>query len=119
MNTQTGGIQQLLQAEKKAREKIEEARKGKQRRLKQAKQEAAAEIEAFKLEREREFKAHEARTLGSRTDSEKLVQEETRQRLSELSGSVRQNKEQAIRRLLTLLFDVQPRLHENFSRGKM
>uniref|UniRef100_A0A1I8GCF6 Lipase domain-containing protein n=1 Tax=Macrostomum lignano TaxID=282301 RepID=A0A1I8GCF6_9PLAT len=89
------------------------------RRLKQAKQEAAAEIEAFKLEREREFKAHEARILGSRTDSEKLVQEETRQRLSELSGSVRQNKEQAIRRLLTLLFDVQPRLHENFSRGKM
>ncbi|PAA51337.1 hypothetical protein BOX15_Mlig009743g1 [Macrostomum lignano] len=116
MTTQSGGIQMLLQAEKKAKEKIDEARKNKQRRLKQAKQEAAAEIDTFKKEREREFKEHEARILGSRTDSEKLVQEETRQRLSELETSVGQNKEEAIKRLLELVFDVQPKVHDNFKR---
>ncbi len=49
MASQTQGIQQLLSAEKKAAEKVSEARKRKNRRLKQAKEEAQAEIEAYKV----------------------------------------------------------------------
>lgn len=45
MASQTAGIQQLLAAEKKAAEKINEARKRKAKRLKQANDEAKAEIE--------------------------------------------------------------------------
>ena len=45
MASQTQGIQQLLAAEKRAAEKVSEARKRKNRRLKQAKEEAQAEIE--------------------------------------------------------------------------
>ena len=45
MASQTQGIQQLLVAEKRAAEKVSEARKRKNRRLKQAKEEAQAEIE--------------------------------------------------------------------------
>lgn len=40
MASQTQGIQQLLVAEKRAAEKVAEARKRKNRRLKQAKEEA-------------------------------------------------------------------------------
>ena len=40
MASQTQGIQQLLVAEKRAAEKVSEARKRKNRRLKQAKEEA-------------------------------------------------------------------------------
>ena len=40
MASQTQGIQQLLSAEKRAAEKVAEARKRKNRRLKQAKEEA-------------------------------------------------------------------------------
>ena len=49
MASQTQGIQQLLAAEKRAAEKVSEARKRKNRRLKQAKEEAQAEIERFKF----------------------------------------------------------------------
>jgi len=48
MASQTQGIQQLLAAEKRAAEKINEARKRKNLRLKQAKQEAQAEIEKYR-----------------------------------------------------------------------
>ena len=48
MASQTAGIQQLLVAEKRAAEKVAEARKRKNRRLKQAKEEAQAEIEKYK-----------------------------------------------------------------------
>ena len=51
MASQTQGIQQLLAAEKRAAEKVSEARKRKNRRLKQAKEEAQTEIEKYKSER--------------------------------------------------------------------
>ena len=44
MASQTQGIQQLLVAEKRAAEKVSEARKRKNRRLKQAKEEAQVNI---------------------------------------------------------------------------
>lgn len=72
---QSRGISDLLAAEKKAQELIEEARKrksfsflqmisnarflGKNKRLKDAQNEAKAEIEQFKAERERRYKALE------------------------------------------------------------
>uniref|UniRef100_A0A8C5WQQ0 V-type proton ATPase subunit G n=1 Tax=Laticauda laticaudata TaxID=8630 RepID=A0A8C5WQQ0_LATLA len=59
MASQSQGIQQLLQAEKRAAEKVAEARKRKNRRLKQAKEEAQAEIEQYRLQREKDFKAKE------------------------------------------------------------
>lgn len=48
MASQTAGIQQLLAAEKRAAEKITEARKAKARRLKQAKDEAQGEVEKYR-----------------------------------------------------------------------
>lgn len=48
MAAQTQGIQQLLTAEKRAAEKVNEARKRKARRLKQAKDEAQAEIQKYR-----------------------------------------------------------------------
>lgn len=88
MASQTQGIQQLLAAEKRAAEKVSEARKrnkifsnsndmmtklilihfpiiGKQKRLKQAKEEAQEEIERYRQERERQFKEFEAKVSFS------------------------------------------------------
>ena len=93
MNNQTQGIQQLLLAEKKAAEKVititwftppffiflililspffdlilkvQEARKKKAQRLKQAKDEAKAEIEKFRSERERSFADYRQTHTGS------------------------------------------------------
>lgn len=44
---------------------MQEARKKKARRLKQAKDEATAEIERFRVERERAFREYEKQHMGS------------------------------------------------------
>jgi V-type H+-transporting ATPase subunit G len=89
MASQTQGIQQLLAAEKRAAEKVSEARKrkwkilqclknwkfrkslifhvlGKQKRLKQAKEQAQEEIEKYRQEREKLFKEFEAKVKFSK-----------------------------------------------------
>ncbi|KAA0186021.1 V-type proton ATPase subunit G [Fasciolopsis buskii] len=59
MASRNDGIQLLLQAEKSASDKVNEAKRRKAKRLKEAKVEAQAEIEAERSEMERHFKTIE------------------------------------------------------------
>ncbi|KAK7487254.1 hypothetical protein BaRGS_00021482 [Batillaria attramentaria] len=113
MTSQTQGIQHLLSAEKRAAEKVAEARRRKANRLKQAKREADTEIQAYKEERERLYKDHEARVLGSKGDMESRIEANTRQKIQELNMNVKKNKEQALSKLLGIVLDIKPELHEN------
>ncbi|XP_077986492.1 V-type proton ATPase subunit G-like [Glandiceps talaboti] len=113
MAAQTTGIQQLLQAEKRAAEKVGEARKRKNKRLKQAKEEAQAEIEAYRRERDRQFVEHQEKHLGSKDDKAREVDIETNQRIAELSKSVQTNQEVVMNKLLSLVYDIKPELHQN------
>jgi V-type H+-transporting ATPase subunit G len=56
---QSRGISDLLAAEKKAQDIIDEARKRKNKRLKDAQNEAKSEIEHFKGERDQHYKGAE------------------------------------------------------------
>jgi len=56
---QSRGISDLLAAEKIAQERIEEARKRKNKRLKEAQNEAKSEIENFKGDRDKRYKGLE------------------------------------------------------------
>lgn len=56
---QSRGITDLLAAEKKAQTLIEEARKRKNKRLKDAQNEAKSEVDQFKNEREQQYKGLE------------------------------------------------------------
>ena len=47
---------------------------GKARRLKQAKEEAHAEVEAYRLEREREYKDHERTVKSPRVHNQDVYQ---------------------------------------------
>ncbi|XP_041371221.1 V-type proton ATPase subunit G-like [Gigantopelta aegis] len=113
MASQTAGIQQLLAAEKRAAEKVAEARRRKASRLKQAKKEADTDINAYRTEREKQYKDYEARVLGSRGDMEHKIEEGTRINISELNENVRRNKETALKRLLEIVYDIKPKLHQN------
>ena len=75
MATQSQGIQQLLAAERRAAEKTAEARKRKNRRMKQAKDEAMVEIEKYKSEREAAYKEKEAKQLGSKEGIQAKIEE--------------------------------------------
>ncbi|KAK2120208.1 hypothetical protein P7K49_001594 [Saguinus oedipus] len=139
MASQSQGIQQLLQAEKRAAEKVSEARKRKNRRLKQAKEEAQAEIEQYRLQREKEFKAKEAATqklrplepyrsssnkegtqltksiaLGSHGSCSTEVEKETQEKMTILQTYFRQNRDEVLDNLLAFVCDIRPEIHENY-----
>jgi len=111
---QSTGIQQLLSAEKRAAEKVGEARKRKVKRLKQAKEEATAEIEAYKNEREKLYREHESKIMGSKGDNEARVAEQTRRRIEEANAMIGTNKERAMASLLAVVVSIKPELHKNF-----
>uniref|UniRef100_A0A8C5YG48 V-type proton ATPase subunit G n=1 Tax=Microcebus murinus TaxID=30608 RepID=A0A8C5YG48_MICMU len=106
MASQSQGIQQLLQ-------KVSEARKRKNRLLKQAKEEAQAEIEQYRLQREKEFKAKEASALGSHGSCSTEV-EETQEKMTILQTYFSQNRDEALDNLLAFVCDIQPEIHENY-----
>ncbi|XP_075416491.1 V-type proton ATPase subunit G 1 [Tenrec ecaudatus] len=114
MASQSQGIQQLLQAEKRAAEKVSEARKRKNRRLKQAKEEAQAEIEQYRLQREKEFKAKEAAALGSHGSCSTEVEKETEEKMTLLQTYFRQNRDDVLDSLLKFICDIHPEIHENY-----
>nr|XP_023020672.1 V-type proton ATPase subunit G-like [Leptinotarsa decemlineata] len=93
MASQTQGIQQLLAAEKRAAEKVSEARKRKARRLKQAKEEAQDEIEKYRKERERQFREFEAKHMGSREDVASKIEVDTKRRIEEMNKAIISQKE--------------------------
>ncbi|MBN3323839.1 VATG1 ATPase, partial [Atractosteus spatula] len=114
MASQSQGIQQLLQAEKRAAEKVAEARKRKNRRLKQAKEEAQAEIEQYRLQREKEFKTKEAAALGSHGNSAVEVDKETLDKMQKIQNSYQQNREAVLASLLSLVCEIKPEIHTNY-----
>uniref|UniRef100_A0A6B2F1Y4 V-type proton ATPase subunit G n=2 Tax=Bothriechis TaxID=44726 RepID=A0A6B2F1Y4_BOTNI len=114
MASQSQGIQQLLQAEKRAAEKVAEARKRKNRRLKQAKEEAQAEIEQYRFQREKDFKAKEAAALGSHGSSATEVEQGTHEKMAVLQENFQKNQEEVLNSLLDLIFDIKPEIHANY-----
>ncbi|NXH14064.1 VATG1 ATPase, partial [Bucco capensis] len=114
MASQSQGIQQLLQAEKRAAEKVAEARKRKNRRLKQAKEEAQAEIEQYRLQREKEFKAKEAAALGSHGSCTTEVEKETLEKMSVIQQNFQKNREVVLSQLLALVCEIKPEIHINY-----
>jgi len=113
MAQKSQGIQQLLAAEKKAAELVGEARKRKTKRLKQAKEEAIQEIEQYKQECEAKFKEKQGNEQGA-LDFQKKINEDTVLRMGEMGEMVGMHKDQVILRILDLVYDIQPGLHENY-----
>ncbi|KAH3799524.1 V-type proton ATPase subunit G 1-like [Dreissena polymorpha] len=113
MASQTTGIQQLLAAEKKAADKVAEARKRKGKRLKQAKEEAQAEIEQYRNKREVEYKAYEQSVLGSRGDRERQIERDTDEKIKAIEKNVQKNSPEALSKLLEKVYSIKPELHQN------
>uniref|UniRef100_A0A0B6YRQ5 V-type proton ATPase subunit G n=1 Tax=Arion vulgaris TaxID=1028688 RepID=A0A0B6YRQ5_9EUPU len=113
MAQKTEGIQQLLIAEKKATEKVVDARKRKAIKLKTAKKEADSEINKFKGEKELHFKKLEQEMLGKKSDNEAHIQLQTNQKIKEIDVMLKNNKGPATKAILEALFDITVELHIN------
>uniref|UniRef100_A0A0X3PGK7 V-type proton ATPase subunit G n=1 Tax=Schistocephalus solidus TaxID=70667 RepID=A0A0X3PGK7_SCHSO len=112
---QLDGVSQLQQAKAAATAKIEAARARRIIRLKQAKDEAKLDIDAYKQEREAGLKELEL-TLGqSNTDSDHKIGAFTRYEMSNMQLLYTQNKEAALATLLREVLTVTPSVHRNMS----
>ncbi|CAG9864051.1 unnamed protein product [Phyllotreta striolata] len=111
---QSHGVQQLLAAEKRAADKVTEARKRKARRLKQAKEEAQDEIEKYRKERERQFREFEAKHMGSKEDVASKIEQDTKRRIEDMNKAIQSQKEPVIQSILGLVYDIKPEIHKNF-----
>lgn len=81
---------------------------GKVRRIKQARDEAQAEIENYRKERERQFKEYENLHLGSRDDVAAKIDKNTEQLMIKMEEEVKTNAESVI----LLIFIIQhPQYH--------
>lgn len=114
MASQTQGIQQLLGAEKRAAEKISEARKRKNRRMKQAKDEAMVEIERYKAERETAFKEKESKQAGSKDGIQAQIEADTSVKIAAMARSVDDGKAAVLQNLIEIVCDIKPKVHENY-----
>lgn len=114
MASQTQGIQQLLAAEKRADEKVNQARKRKALKLKKAKEEAQAEVMRFREERERQFKDYEKQYMGSKETNAAMIEETTVKNIEAMKSTVGATKHKVIQYLIDQVFDVQTQVHQNF-----
>jgi V-type H+-transporting ATPase subunit G len=116
MSQKKDGIQQLLTAEKKATDQINEARKRKVQKLKTAKKEADAEILKVKTEREAKFKNFEQEQLGKKSNSESQIQVQTNQKLKEQEAMMKNNRGRTMKSIQEVLFsiDVEPHVNVKF-----
>ncbi|KAM6165910.1 V-type proton ATPase subunit G 3 [Erethizon dorsatum] len=114
MTSQSQGIHQLLQAEKRAKDKLEEAKKRKGKRLKQAKEEAKAEIDQYRMEREKEFRLRQSKIMGSQSSVSDEIEEQTLEKIQELNRSYNKYMESVIKQLLSIVCDMKPEIHINY-----
>ncbi|XP_009634486.1 V-type proton ATPase subunit G 3 [Egretta garzetta] len=114
MTSQSQGIQQLLQAEKRAKDKLEEAKKRKGREEKRTKPEAIAEIDHYRLQREKEFRNKQTNVMGSQGNLSAKIEEQTTETIRNLTGSYHKNTESVMKKLLSMICDINPEIHPNF-----
>lgn len=91
---------------------------GKNQRLKEAKEEAAREIEDYRKQRDQQFQEEQKKFHGSKDDFQQKMKVETGEKLKQIDREVQDHKEAVITRLLELVYDIKPELHINYREGK-
>ena len=81
--------------------------------MKEAKEEAAKEIEEYRKQRELQFQEQQRKFVGSKDDFSQKMQEETQKKIQQIERQVEDNKEVVIQKLLILIHDIKPELHQN------
>lgn len=51
--------------------------------------------------------------LGSKGDMESKIEAGTRQKIQDLNSNVVRNREEALKKLLAIVLDIKPELHQN------
>eukprot|EP00127_Corallochytrium_limacisporum_P001678 Clim_evm15s77 gene=Clim_evmTU15s77 len=111
------GIQALMSAEKGAAETIQAARKKRLQRLKEAKDEAEAEIEAFHQLKEKEYKEYVQQNAGSTDKAVAKMRQDAEQELQGIKRQANKAEGAVVKRLVDVVSTCNPTLHRNFVKG--
>ncbi|KAG0246044.1 H+-ATPase G subunit-domain-containing protein [Mortierella sp. GBAus27b] len=111
------GIQKLLEAEKDAGRIVQKARQYRAERLKDARTEAAKEIDKLKAEKDEAFKAFEQEHAGSSDQKTQRVEVETEQKRAEIEDAFAKNRAAVLQKLLDTVYTVEPKIHPNARLG--
>ncbi|KAK9466176.1 H+-ATPase G subunit-domain-containing protein [Lipomyces arxii] len=107
------GIQTLLEAEKEAQAIVSKARAYRTQKLKDARSEAAKEIEAYKAAKEAEFKKFESEHSSSNTKAEEEANAGVQSELVTIKELAAKSKEKVVAELIKAVTTPKPSLHIN------
>mmetsp|Transcript_29426 Transcript_29426/g.74048 ORF Transcript_29426/g.74048 Transcript_29426/m.74048 type:complete len:115 (+) Transcript_29426:76-420(+) len=99
-NSSQAGIQQLLQAEQRAQEIVNQARKEKAALVKKARDEAEAEVNKYREERLKQFDDYSSTRVGSTDEYAKKLAIETEQNIAAVQTGIQSKKQEVIDMLL-------------------
>ncbi|KAI0189964.1 vacuolar ATPase [Xylaria flabelliformis] len=104
----SAGIQTLLDAEREASKIVQKARELRTKRVREARDEAKKEIEAYRQTKEEEFKKFEAEHTKGNKQAEDEANKEADGKIKEIQASGKKSQDQVIEDLLKGVLDVKP-----------
>ncbi|KAK4098427.1 V-type ATPase [Parathielavia hyrcaniae] len=104
----SAGIQTLLDAEREASKIVQKAREYRTKRVREARDEAKKEIEAYRANKEAEFKGFEAQHTQGNKEAEEEADKEADAKIKEIQQAGKKHQDDVISNLLSAVFDAQP-----------
>ncbi|GAB1316416.1 H(+)-transporting V1 sector ATPase subunit G [Madurella fahalii] len=100
----SAGIQTLLDAEREASKIVQ---KDRTKRVREARDEAKKEIEAYRAKKEAEYKAFEAEHTQGNKQAEDEANREAEAQIKEIKEAAKKGQDKVINDLLSAVFEVQ------------
>ncbi|AEO64670.1 12ca826e-f287-45a0-8ed9-a2752afc96ed [Thermothielavioides terrestris] len=104
----SAGIQTLLDAEREASKIVQKAREYRTKRVREARDEAKKEIEAYRANKEAEYRKFEAEHTQGNKQAEEAANREADAKIREIQEAGKRGQEKVINDLLAAVFDVHP-----------
>ncbi|KAI5860833.1 vacuolar ATPase [Durotheca rogersii] len=104
----SAGIQTLLDAEREASKIVQKAREYRTKRVREARDEAKKEIEAYRQTKDEEFKKFEAEHTQGNKQAEDEANREAEIRIKEIQAAGKKGETTVVKNLLHAVFEVKP-----------
>ncbi|KAL7623551.1 hypothetical protein AAE478_007234 [Parahypoxylon ruwenzoriense] len=104
----SAGIQTLLDAEREASKIVQKAREFRTKRVREARDEAKKEIDAYRQSKGEEFKKFEAEHTKGNQQAEDEANREADARIKEIHAAGQKSQAKVVEDLLKAVFEVNP-----------
>ncbi|KAK3998168.1 H+-ATPase G subunit-domain-containing protein [Cladorrhinum sp. PSN332] len=104
----SAGIQTLLDAEREASKIVQKAREYRTKRVREARDEAKKDIEAYRANKDAEFKKFESEHTQGNKAAEDEANKEADGKIVEIQEAGKKNQDKVIENLLNAVWNPQP-----------